>query len=392
MKHSCFTSLVAAGVSLFVSVHAHAQPIFVRAQSIEYIVNNADIVVIGKVVDFAGEEKADQFGRREATIAIEETLKGEYQERMRVLLAYPVRVLAEWQDDSRRLLVAAQGVPLIASQVISLVTKKLDFLTEDHRNRLLVAANKVPPAATDVIDLTKNELEVLTADFRVLREPEEVLRIAKETIRRRPGVRRVHGFRLMVPPEVVAETKWRTSAFLTVPVDDRLQKRAHDYIRSESYQQRCEGAEALRYFKSQENIARVKPLLADPGWGYLRRAEENQGIEVRMYGVREEAYQTLKYWGVNAEKPMIRERIEKLGSVKLVDLSNRDVTDADLKELERFENLEQLYLWNSQLTNASLKQLARLKSLQEVDLSGTPVTAEGVAELRKLRPNLKIQR
>jgi hypothetical protein len=40
-------------------------------------------------------------------------------------------------------------------------------------------------------------------------------------------------------------------------------------------------------------------------------AEENKGVEVRTYGVRQEAYQTLKSWGVDVKKPTIREEIRK---------------------------------------------------------------------------------
>ncbi len=85
----------------------------------------------------------------------------------------------------------------------------------------------------------------------------------------------------------------------------------HDYIRSEDYQKRTEGARALRYFKSDDNIARVTTLLNDSGWVYLRHAQENNGIEVRIHGVRLEAYETLTAWEIDVGKPLTREEVRK---------------------------------------------------------------------------------
>ena len=98
--------------------------------------------------------------------------------------------------------------------------------------------------------------------------------------------------------------------FVAVPIDERLEKRAQEYIRSKALWQREEGARALRYFKSKENTARVKALLNDPAWEVVRRATENRGIEVRLYSVRQAAYETLKYWGLKANKPIIRAEIQ----------------------------------------------------------------------------------
>ena len=86
---------------------------------------------------------------------------------------------------------------------------------------------------------------------------------------------------------------------------------ARDALQSDAYLDREEAARALRYFPSEENTARLKRLWNDPGWAYLRHAEENHGIEVRVYGVRREAYETLKSWGVNADKPTTREEVRK---------------------------------------------------------------------------------
>jgi hypothetical protein len=207
MKPSWLKSIAPLCVSLFISVQAHAQPLFGRTESIECTVANSEIVVVGKLVEFAGTEQADERGGRAATIAVEETLKGEHRDRLRVRLFHPALALAGWKDRSSRLLLAAQGDP---------------------------------PAETGVVDLADKELPVLTADFTLLRKPEEVVRVAKETIRRLPGVKRIATFRLVVPGEAITGTRWQqhyeTGGYVTVtvPVDERLEKRAQEYVRSKS--------------------------------------------------------------------------------------------------------------------------------------------------------------
>lgn len=74
---------------------------------------------------------------------------------------------------------------------------------------------------------------------------------------------------------------------------------------------RDESVRALRYVQSDENVARLKSLLNDPGWGYLQHPSENHGIGVRDYVVRKTAFGTLKSWGVKVEQPVIREEVRR---------------------------------------------------------------------------------
>ena len=159
--------------------------------------------------------------------------------RLRVHVPHPASVLADWKKRSCR---------------------------------LLVAYDEYAPKATTVIELVKGRLEVLTADITLLRDPEAVIKAARETARRMPaGVKRIHTFRLQVAREIVAGTKWEQyydtggHLMLSVPVDKQLEQRAHDYIRSESGEKRGEGVRALLYFKSDENIGlvREKPVIRE---------------------------------------------------------------------------------------------------------------------------------
>ncbi len=357
MKLSWFASIAAISASVFLSDQAFAQPLFDCADSIECTVANSDIVLVGKLVEF-GEEQARGDQGREAKIIVEESLKvpfrESYDEGISVRLSCPESVLADWKDHSRR---------------------------------LLVAIGEQSPRAT-AIDLTPEKLEVLTEDFELLRDPADVIRIVKETVERMPpAVKRIHTFKLLVPHDVFAKTRSAKyhGMFLKVPVDERLEKKACEYLDSDDYSRRSEGVEALRYFKSDENSERLKAALKDPGWGYLHHAEHNRGIEVRYYGVRREAYRILKSWGIETQKPAFSEEITKLDRVTLEDFSNREqVTDRDIEALSRFENLHILFFLNSRVTDENLKAVAKLKGLRELHLDGTTVTDAGLKSLTEL--------
>jgi hypothetical protein len=288
MRTAWSKSLIGFGVCLAASVQAHAQPLIPHAHSIESTVANADLVFIAKLVKFEGGERADverADGRQVhwATIAIEATLKkdigrNEPYERLSLYVPGPASVLVDWTKRS---------------------------------SRLLVALDSDAPKATKVIGLVEGKVEVFKADLTLLRNPDDVIRAAKEAARRMPvGVKRIHTFKLKVPRELCAGTQWEeyyhTSGHLvlSVPVDKQLEKRAQDYLRSENYLTRAEGVRALRHFKSDENIARVRPLLDDPGRYHA------QGVEA-IYVVRHEAYETLKAWEIDVKKPVVREDVRK---------------------------------------------------------------------------------
>lgn len=384
MRHYWWQSLTVLWVSLATAVQVQAQPIFAHAESIEYVVANADVVVIGKLTEWGDTKEILGSDWRNVTIAVKETLKGDTWQPLRVYVANPESVLSKWKDGTHRLLVAIQR--------------------DDT------------PTGT-VIDLTDEKLETVTADFTFVRKPEDVVRIAKETVRRMPGVRRTLGVRIMLPYDAIGDTRWAGHHGLgvIVPVDDRLEKRAHEYIRGDDSIRRSDGIKALRFFKSDENIERLKMLLDDPDSGYLRHPTNNMGVEVRQFTVRKEAFETLEQWGVRVEKPIMRVEAYKPGEVTLVAWSQKRLAHGDLKKLVSFENLAILLLDDTNVTDTTVKELSGLKKLRELRLSGTKVTDagikkladlpnlrylsvvrtevtdNGVAELRKLRPDLKIE-
>jgi internalin A len=66
-------------------------------------------------------------------------------------------------------------------------------------------------------------------------------------------------------------------------------------------------------------------------------------------------------------------------------LASAPVTDADLKELSRFQQLQWLDLKNTGDSDAGLKELAGLKQLKSLDLSSTKISDAGLKELAGLK-------
>jgi hypothetical protein len=287
MRAVGLTWIIVFGVSLIASIQAQAQPLIPVTESIESTVANSDYVFIATVVKFRRMESDKDQEAHEVTIAIEEAVKHELfrDEPYRGLslqITRPASVLAGWKE---------------------------------HSSRLLVACKEFAPEQTTAIELLPDKLEVMSADVKLIRDPEAVIRLARTAVRRLPAnIKRVHTFELQVSREVVAETSWEHyydtggHLLLSVPVDPHLEKRAQDYVRSKSPHRRDEGARALAYFKSDENLGLVKPLLNDQGITYSQPADGDKAGE-RIYGARYSAYQTLKSWEIDVEQPVFREAV-----------------------------------------------------------------------------------
>jgi hypothetical protein len=289
MRCNAWAWIISFGVSSIASVPALAQPLSAKTQSIESIVANADLVFIGKLFDFRRAEESHDRDEHEITIAIEETVKQkpypfqhEVHPKFRCRIVRPASVLANWKK---------------------------------HSSRVLVALDSDVPQNSSVIELTPDKLEVMSADVRLIRDPEAVIELARKAVHRLPAnIKRVYTFELQVPREVVAGTSWETAyqtsghLRLSVPVDQYLEKRAQESVRSKDPERRSEGVAALAYFKSDENLALVRPLLNDADVTYFGLGKDGKPVE-RVYGVRHAAYQTLKTWGIDVKEPVIREAV-----------------------------------------------------------------------------------
>ncbi|QDV22534.1 hypothetical protein [Aureliella helgolandensis] len=219
-------------ISVLASGDLFAQPLFPKTESIDSLVANSDYILVATLVDFRTGAEADDHSGYDVTIVIDESLKQpvltEVHPRMSFHFPHLASVLNDWKERS---------------------------------SRLLVAYDEFAPTETKVIELAPGKVEVMTADFVLLRQPDAIIKAARQMARGLPvGVKRVQTFNLHVPRAIVAGTKWEPyydiggHLVLSVPVDEQLKKRAREYLRSkENRLKHSEGEQALRYFKADQN-------------------------------------------------------------------------------------------------------------------------------------------
>ena len=81
--------------------------------------------------------------------------------------------------------------------------------------------------------------------------------------------------------------------------------------------------------------------------------------------------------------------LAKLQQLKVLNLGDTEITDVGLKEVAKCTQLTLLDLEATQITDVGLKQVAKLQQLTHLWLYNTPITEENAAELRKALPKLK---
>jgi hypothetical protein len=88
---------------------------------------------------------------------------------------------------------------------------------------------------------------------------------------------------------------------------------------------------------------------------------------------------------VLGEAPITDAGLEQLPtSIKILNLTGAQVTDAGLAHLRRLPRLELLRLGSAKVTDAGLEQIARLPGLRFLILVGTPITDAGLDHVERL--------
>src|SRR5262249_33489608 len=130
-----------------------------------------------------------------------------------------------------------------------------------------------------------------------------VLAAAREAIRTAPeGVPKAYEMRIPFPL-LQPEGPWLQSALLIVPLDRRLEEQARKSVRSGAPYNLIAAAGVIRHFRSDENVALLKGLLAS---GESVRVSANGQLK-RVYPVRTVAVRILKEWGVTVEEAVVTE-------------------------------------------------------------------------------------
>ena len=77
--------------------------------------------------------------------------------------------------------------------------------------------------------------------------------------------------------------------------------------------------------------------------------------------------------------------LQPFRQLRSLDLTERKITDAGLKEIRELTSLTTLSLSHNRITDAGLKELRALSKLTKLELTGNAITDAGLAELRELK-------
>lgn len=145
-----------------------------------------------------------------------------------------------------------------------------------------------------------------TIDFRCLTKADEVLKFAAENIRANAGTKvaceadgAMPSVWLNIPfdSSLDRELHSLSSNGLRVPLDERTEGKAKEWIKSARADVRGNGITVLGHFKSDENIAVLKTLLTDPD----AQASIEGPKTIQKYPLRAAALAALHVWGVEAK-------------------------------------------------------------------------------------------
>ena len=187
-------------------------------------------------------------------------------------------------------------------------------LWKDRGSRLLVFTGidtaKVFHGNGNAIDLSGPN-RVLTADMKVLKNSEQILQAAQAAIERYRGISNVPTFQRSLPAGILNDLSLVTA----VPVNADLEHWAQSILDSKEKRditavgltsrdsERNEAAQALGYFPSEANAARLEHLLNDPAFSI----DDRTGAKI--YVLRQTAQESLERMATKVPLPAFQEEI-----------------------------------------------------------------------------------
>jgi len=273
VRLACAAALSLSLLAIFAAFPLHSQ-IHPVCESLDFMIAHADKAVVGRIIDF-GTATPAKFGtayQQPFAVAVEETLKGADLQQLSLDLDQTWGSQFGWK------------LPFSHGD---------DSLIHSHRLLIVQRINE-PPYGPHffVFDLDSGGLSVVTADLTVLTKPDDIMRAAKDDIRRTPmSVKPKPGdsFTWVTPQEPLKGTAYH-GCDVVVPIDERLEKRAHNLLSEPDNKNITEGhlaaLRAIRFFKSDDNIRLLNGLLNDSDMS-----------------IRKEASAVLESWGADAANP-----------------------------------------------------------------------------------------
>jgi internalin A len=117
--------------------------------------------------------------------------------------------------------------------------------------------------------------------------------------------------------------------------------------------------------------------LTGSGLKYLQKMEHLESLDLRSTAISDESLKNIA-------------GLTQLRILQLDWNKGQGITDAGLVHLKSLTNLRELHLWDAQITDAGLQHLKGMQSLTEVNLCGTKITNDCVEHLRHLKHLRKV--
>jgi streptogramin lyase len=318
-----------------------------------YISSVSNTVIAHERTPRKGEEPPstppDGITRRTATIVVEEVIKGPQRSTYEISedsLGFDQR-FEQWRDARTAFLWFVGGT---RAGVTSLNTMQLtNYPTSGWR---CIRLGEAVPGERAFYRGDSVPTNNISMDLRYLTNAMDVLEHARAFARTQTGPLRTHMFE-SPPVRGTGGGPLRLMLFVPVapslePLAQRLIRAPEDFLREipglaitndepraaqkEWLDQwvartRAQGIRALRYFKSDANIALVKPFLEDPAsltWqlGYGPRTR------YRGFPMRGAAYEVLKEWSVAVTEPVVQETLPAPKAAPALDVWTEDNSPA----------------------------------------------------------------
>ena len=316
------------------SVRECAAQVGHRASTIEWRVADADIIVRASVAEVTGvpvEQPDDGVYRnpevaKTVTVNVHETLKGEHADSLLFTdrTSASDKIYEGWKT--------AGGEQLWFFTRVGKPKGKNDADATPRRVRFSQDSSviRLGPPVPEEKDFSPPPAAFFTVDLKVVKEPKDILAATRAAVAETPKQGWFLSHRVNLPRAVMEATGRSGDANdLVAPVDHRLEAAARQWIatpeevplrlgiskddatRYYSGAFQCEGARALRFFKSRENAAILKRLLDSPAfYEEIRAGDDGQVVPVRkVYHVRKAAYEALQEWEVEVVQPVLTEEL-----------------------------------------------------------------------------------
>ncbi len=288
---------------LLLAAEARAQPLFYTVETLDWMAADSQVVVRAVVVDYVREVDGPKRKWITVVIKVRETLKGQHKPfHTYVVPDWDHHEVPRWKKTERELLVfLADTRPANVGARWWCEKAALYDLTLRNSYGSVIELTAPAKLGTNIAHLGK----VYTLDLRDPTEPKKVLQYARDAIAANKKVKRLREHHLVWPRGAATFTR-------KVPVNELLERQARRWASSDDQFLREEGARALKFFKSDENVTALKKLLTDGSVVTHQKQEGARIIEThRTYPVRAAAFASLKVLGIEVPEPVVTEPLPR---------------------------------------------------------------------------------